>query len=67
MPVKPSDFKAVIVLPTDSLARGFAKVIYSWILWYRLYRWMFDSGGAISYEFAQFLCSQPCPQVNPTA
>ena len=66
-PVKPSDFKRAVVEPGDTLAVAILKtfVILPYLR-YKLVKWMFDSDGNISYEFAQMICSIQCNQTSAT-
>jgi uncharacterized membrane-anchored protein YhcB (DUF1043 family) len=59
-PVKPADFKALIVEPEDTEAELIKKMMQVQILWSKMYRYMFDSAGNLTPEFASELCAIEC-------
>lgn len=61
VPVRPSDFEALIVQPSDSLATGIIKTFIRLpALFYRLVAYLFTADGEISPEFEEDLCGLGC-------
>ena len=63
-PVKPSEFRALIPDPNDTLCEVFRKFFKFQILFWKWYRWAFvHDTGAINDEFADQICRalRECP------
>lgn len=58
--IKPSELKAVLPNPTDTLCVQFKNFITFTDLVYQIQSWMFDEGGGLSTDFQALLCQLPC-------
>jgi len=66
VPPKPSEFKAVIVLPTDTLPQAFVKVFLRFpVLFLRWFKSVYNDDGTYTDDFKQRVCNS-CPTEDLT-
>ncbi len=66
MPVKPSDFDAVIPAPDASMATLLLLFIRLSILLYKIHQYKWDASGNITPAFAADICSLTCSSTTTT-
>lgn len=65
-PVLPSQYKALIIAPSDSFCTAFKKLLKCLYLDYLVMRYETKSDGTIADAFAADICAIECAVSNPT-